>query len=145
MENKYANTLLESIDNIKFGLKYYIERCLELENELKVYRKMYENRVNEYIKLLKENEKKDELIEKMKIEKLQKENELAKKQVEYDKTHIYTPQTIKLNYIPVQKIKGKIEDLKMSGGSDGKDNTENTARELVIEALQDILDESKEE
>ena len=139
MENKYANTLLESIDNIKFGLKYYIERCLELENELKVYRKMYENRVNEYIKLLKENEKKDELIEK-----LQKENELAKKQVEYDKTHIYTPQTIKLNYIPVQKIKGKIEDLKMSGGSDGKDNTENTARELVIEVLQDILDESEE-
>ena len=140
MENKYANTLLESIDNIKFGLKYYIERCLELENELKVYRKMYENRVNEYIKLLKENEKKDELIEK-----LQKENELAKKQVEYDKAHIYTPQTIKLNYIPIQTIEDKIEDLKMSGGSDGKDNTENTARELVIEALQDILDESKEE
>ena len=79
------------------------------------------------------------------IEKLQKENELAKKQVEYDKTHIYTPQTIKLNYIPVQTIEDKIEDLKMSGGSDGKDNTENTARELVIEALQDILDESKEE
>ena len=78
------------------------------------------------------------------IDKLQKENELAKKQVEYDKTHIYTPQTIKLNYIPIQTIEDKIEDLKMSGGSDGKDNTENTARELVIEALQDILDESKE-
>ena len=79
------------------------------------------------------------------IDKLQKENELAKKQVEYDKTHIYTPQTIKLNYIPIQTIQDKIEDLKMSGGSDRKDNTENTARELVIEALQDILDESKEE
>lgn len=78
------------------------------------------------------------------IEKLQKENELAKKQVEYDKTHIYTPQTIKLNYISIQTIEDKIEDLKMSGGSDGKDNTENTARELAIEALQDILDESKE-
>lgn len=78
------------------------------------------------------------------IEKLQKENELAKKQVEYDKTHIYTPQTIKLNYIPIQTIKDKIEDLKMSGGSDGKDNIENTARELAIEVLQDILDESKE-
>ena len=78
-------------------------------------------------------------------DKLQKENELAKKQVEYDKTHIYTPQTIKLNYIPIQTIEDKIEDLKMSGGSDRKDNTENTARELVIEALQDILDESKEE
>lgn len=47
------------------------------------------------------------------IEKLQKENELAKKQVEYDKTHIYTPQTIKLNYIPIQKIKDKIKEEKM--------------------------------
>ena len=45
------------------------------------------------------------------IEKLQKENELSKKQVEYDKTHIYTPQTIKLNYIPIQKIEDKIEEL----------------------------------
>ncbi len=57
IKNKYANTLLESIDNIKAGLKYYVERCLELENELKVYREMYENRVNEYTKLLKESEK----------------------------------------------------------------------------------------
>lgn len=46
------------------------------------------------------------------VEKLQKENELAKKQVEYDKTHIYTPQTIKLNYISIQKVKDKIEELK---------------------------------
>lgn len=45
------------------------------------------------------------------IEKLQKENELAKKQVEYDKTHICTPQIIKLNYIPIQKVKDKIEEL----------------------------------
>ena len=44
------------------------------------------------------------------IEKLQKENELAKKQVEYDKTHIFTPQTIKLNYIPIQKVKDKISE-----------------------------------
>lgn len=43
------------------------------------------------------------------LEKLQKENELAKKQVEYDKTHIYTPQTIKLNYILIQKVKDEIE------------------------------------
>lgn len=55
-ENEYANTLLKSIDNIKDGLKYYIERCLELENKLKVYQEMYENRVNEYTKLLKERE-----------------------------------------------------------------------------------------
>ena len=48
MENKYANTLLESIDNIKTGLKHYAERCSELENELKLYQEMYENRVEEY-------------------------------------------------------------------------------------------------
>ena len=47
-------------------------------------------------------------------------------------------------YVSKAEIKDKIEDLKMSGGSDGKDNTENTARELAIEALQDILEESEE-
>lgn len=44
------------------------------------------------------------------------------------------------DYIPKQKIKDEIEDLKISGGSDGKDNIENAVRELVIEVLQDILD-----
>lgn len=43
------------------------------------------------------------------IEKLQKENERLKKQVEYDKTHICTPQIIELNYIAIRKIKDKIE------------------------------------
>ena len=33
-------------------------------------------------------------------------------QVEYDKTHIITPQTIALNYIPKKTIKDKIEELK---------------------------------
>ena len=49
------------------------------------------------------------------IKKLQKENELAKKQVEYDKTHICTPQIIKLNYIPIQKVKDKIEEIQEEG------------------------------
>lgn len=47
------------------------------------------------------------------------------------------------NFVSKKKIKDKIEDLKMSGGSDGKDSIENTARELAIEALQDILEESE--
>lgn len=42
MENKYANTLLESIDNIKTGLKHYAERCSELENELKLYQEEHD-------------------------------------------------------------------------------------------------------
>ena len=41
--------------------------------------------------------------------KLKQENEKLKKQVEYDKTHICTPQIIELNYIAIRKIKDKIE------------------------------------
>lgn len=84
------------------------------------------------------------------IEKLQKENEELKeiyrseKKMKNEYVKLYQDLLLKENVIPIQKIKDKIEDLKMSGGSDGKDNIENTARELVIEVLQDILDESKE-
>lgn len=48
---------------------------------------------------------------------------------------------IKDNYIPKQKVKNKIEELKLSGGSNGKDNVENLARELVIEVLEELLEE----
>lgn len=40
-----------------------------------------------------------------------------------------------------QKVKDKIEDLKLSGGSNGKDNVENLARELVIEVLEELLED----
>ena len=79
------------------------------------------------------------------IEKLQKENEELEEinnELEAEKNEAI--RRYNFETIPIKKVKDKIEDLKMSGGSDGKDNTENTARELVIEALQDILDESKE-
>ena len=62
---------------------------------------LYRDRLTQYGKRL--------LVEN--IEKLQKENERLKKQVEYAKTHIYTPRTIELNYISIQKIKDKIEKL----------------------------------
>lgn len=35
-------------------------------------------------------------------------------QVEYDKTHIITPQTIALNYIPKKTIKDKIKEIEDS-------------------------------
>lgn len=44
------------------------------------------------------------------------------------------------NSIPKQKVKDKIEELKLSGGSNGKDNVENLARELVIEVLEELLE-----
>lgn len=86
------------------------------------------------------------------IENLQKENEELKEkneeleeinnELEAEKNEAI--RRYNFETIPIQTIEDKIEDLKMSGGSDGKDNTENTARELVIEVLQDILDESSE-
>ena len=47
------------------------------------------------------------------------------------------------NVVSKQKIKDKIEELKLSDGSNGKDNVENLARELVIEALEELIEESK--
>ena len=44
-------------------------------------------------------------------------------------------------FVPKQKVKDKIEELKLSGGSNGKDNVEDLARELVIEALEKLLEE----
>ena len=40
-----------------------------------------------------------------------KENNRLEEQVEYDKTHIYTPQTIELNFISKSKIEDKIKKI----------------------------------
>ena len=77
------------------------------------------------------------------IEKLQKENELSKKQVEYNKTHIFTPQTIKLNYIPIQKIKDDIEELKAQYKTALEENSiEAFILKCQITILQEIIEES---
>lgn len=45
------------------------------------------------------------------------------------------------NSILKQKIKERIKELKLSGGSDGKDNIENLTRELAIEILEELLED----
>ena len=50
-EDVYANGLLDKIKEIEYGLKYYINRTHELEFENKCLRQMYENRVDQYIKV----------------------------------------------------------------------------------------------
>lgn len=78
------------------------------------------------------------------IEKLQKENELAKKQVEYDKTHIFTPQTIKLNYIPIQKVKDKIRHYQELQDNYIKKYDEiNEGLQAMINVLQELLEGRK--
>ena len=110
---------------IEYGLPY--SEYLDLENS-------FDNILSDYKRVLKENEK------------LKEENEYNKLLLELNNNFTIDKKTgnYKWNVIEIQKIKDKIEDLKMSGGSDGKDNTENTARELAIEALQDILEKSEE-
>lgn len=75
------------------------------------------------------------------IEKLQKENERLKKQVEYDKTHIYTPRTIELNFVSKQKIKDKIEELKINLVN--MQGEELLIYESKIDVLQELLEGRK--
>lgn len=55
-ENKYAKELIKKVKEIEIGLNYYIDRSQQLENELSQYKIMYENRVEEYLKLTKQVE-----------------------------------------------------------------------------------------
>lgn len=54
--NKYAKELMKKVKEIEIGLDYYIKHSQQLENELKQYKSMYENRVEEYFKLKKQVE-----------------------------------------------------------------------------------------
>ena len=97
----------------------YDEKCVDVINAI-------EHILSDYKRVLKENNRLEE-------------------QVEYDKTHIYTPQTIELNFISKSKVKDKIEELKKKveeltddkgywGGSDLLEQ---------IKVLQELLEKEK--
>lgn len=73
-----------------------------------------------------------------------KENELAKKQVEYDKTHICTLQIIKLNYIPIQKVKEKIGEINKKILNALKYDEKISVYRYQKQILQELLKESEE-
>lgn len=52
------------------------------------------------------------------IENILADRERLEKQVEYDKTHIITPKTIKLNFIPKQEIKEILKKYKNTSIND---------------------------
>lgn len=66
-----------------------------------------------------------------------KEKNRLEEQVEYDKTHIYTPQTIELNFISKSKIEDKIEQLEKNELF-GKYNFEQI--KFAVDALQELLE-----
>ncbi len=70
-----------------------------------------------------------------------KENNRLEEQVEYDKTHIYTPQTIELNFILKSKIEDKIEELKINLVN--MQGEELLIYESKIEALQELLEKEQ--
>lgn len=120
VENYLANSAINKIDSNFFKNGGWETVDLEIPESM-------QHILSDYKRVLEINEV------------LLKENE----ELKADNYELNNRITDLLENIPIQTIEDKIEDLKMSGGSDGKDNTENTARELAIEALQDILDESK--
>ncbi len=75
-----------------------------------------------------------------------KEKNRLEEQVEYDKTHIYTPQTIELNFISKSKIEDKIEKLNSESYAEKLEDMMNiknyTITELVQYVLQELLDGS---
>lgn len=77
-------------------------------------------------------------------EELIKKVKRLEEQVEYDKTHIYTPLTIQLNFIPTQKIKDDIKILKkmLKATMEGK-LQEYTLEEIIIKinTLEELLQE----
>ena len=160
IEGNFQKDKLENYKgSYKMGYFYYKDIRQTIEHILSDYKKLQEEfkqvdheceRLEEKeVRLIKENEQLKEYIAiapnldemtAIKYRNIRQDDYIQGRAEEQQKAR----QIINENYIPVQKIKDKIEDLKMSGGSNGKDNTENTVRELVIEVLQDILDESSE-
>ena len=70
--------------------------------------------------------------DRKRIKELEEENHLQRKQImsAYDK-----------GWIPIQKVKDVIKDIKLSGGSNGRDDIENLVRELIIDVLEELLED----
>ena len=79
--------------------------------------------------------------DKARIKELEEEN--ASKQKAYDDCYCEYKHYKQFDSIPKQKVKDKIEEVKLSGGGNGKDNVENLARELVIDVLEELLEEGE--
>ena len=99
--------------------------------------------------------KKDEIIKVIQYKEIQalqhilsnykrvlKENNRLEEQVEYDKTHIYTPQTIELNFISKSKIKDKIEEIDKK--VEDYQCVESRINLYQRKVLQELLEESEE-
>lgn len=82
-------------------------------------------------------------------EELIKKVKRLEEQVEYDKTHIYTPMTIQLNFIPKQKIIDKVEEIEkeyelLLEHQSGKESNRTKYIRGKLHMGQELLQESEE-
>ena len=127
-ENSIEKTLenIQNVDLITLLRKFKKE---VVENFIVIRRNDFDEILSEYKRVLKENEKlKDKLLDTLEGQKVIKEE---------------TPQYIKENYIPVEKVKEKIEELKQEKKKYGNCLIEMYEDELVnrdIKILQELLE-----
>lgn len=113
------NSIEDTIKTIEKMIKSYREadECGLSNNDFKNEIKALEHILSDYKRLLKENEKlKNKLLDTLEGQKVIEEE---------------TPQYIKENYIPIQKIKDKIEGLKIDELND---------KIQVLQELQELLE-----
>lgn len=70
-----------------------------------------------------------------------KENNRLEEQVEYDKTHIYTSQTIELNFISKSKIEDKIKKINDVSNAEELEDIMNRKNYTIVELVQYVLQE----
>lgn len=104
--------------------------------------------IKHYVKEMQaELERKDKRIQELEeeIAMLKKASNIAKEVNIEDVTDVINKSCKEFmsNYIPKQAVIDKIKELELSGGSNGKDNVENLARELAIDVLQELLEGGK--
>lgn len=125
---------INEIEKIKYLFKFLkdhgwipdINKTINIDKTIKAIERI----IQEYTK------------QKQKNEELRKKIKGLKEQLEYDKTHIFTPITINLNYIPKQKIKYKInENSNMIREIEEKIIKEEKSGDICEEYLSDLYKE----
>ncbi len=142
MSNKTSDKNVANIEDDVKLVKRYLENSAYKESDSDFFKnggwemvdleipKAIEHLLQDYTRQKQINEE----HQKINGELREKVKELEE-QVEYDKTHIYTPMTIQLNFIPKQKIKDKIEEIEKEENLYAKTN--------IIRVLQELLQEDK--
>ena len=127
------------MSNIEDDLKEkgFIEAYKQIKNNASIIKSIDKDFFFELVDYLLSEREQD----KARIKELEEEN--ASKQKAYDDCYCEYKHYKQFDSIPKQKVKDKIEEVKLSGGGNGKDNVENLARELVIDDLTRLLEEGE--